>query len=327
VTKVLSLRQDGVMELDMEAVVEAARLAPSVHNTQPWQLVLAADGLEVRADRSRQLAFLDPTARQLHLSCGAAVEFARIALRATGHECSVETLPDADDPDLLARLRVGEAEPASDVDRALAAAIPRRYTDRGPYDEREVPAAVLDDIGRRCGELDAWVRVLAPDERSAVVVVLADAEAAEAGEPQYAEELARWTASRRQGEGIPPEALPSWPGDRVSDVPLRDFGGHAVHPRPADTAAGNPPGVERDTVVMLGTALDEPGWWVAAGRGLGWALLRIVAAGLSAQPLGQAIDLASGRARLRRELHLVGHPQFLLRIGYGAGQPSTRRRE
>jgi hypothetical protein len=53
--------------------------------------------------------------------------------------------------------------------------------------------------------------------------------------------------------------------------------------------------------------------------------LRITAAGLSAQPLGQAIDLAAGRARLRRELNLVGHPQFLLRIGYGSGQPSTHR--
>jgi len=77
---------------------------------------------------------------------------------------------------------------------------------------------------------------------------------------------------------------------------------------------------------MLGTAVDEPAAWVGAGRALGWALLRVAAADLSAQPLGQAIDLAAGRARMRRELDLVGHPQFLLRVGYGHGQPATHRR-
>jgi hypothetical protein len=112
----------------------------------------------------------------------------------------------------------------------------------------------------------------------------------------------------------------------VSDVPLRDFTGRDLHPRPGDRAEDAPPGVERDTVLVLGTSQDEPGAWVTAGRALGWTLLRIAAAGLSAQPLGQAIDLATGRARLRREFDLVGHAQFLLRIGYGTGQPSTHRR-
>jgi hypothetical protein len=158
-----------------------------------------------------------------------------------------------------------------------------------------------------------------------LVLILTDAEAAEAEDPRYAEELARWTTERQPDEGIPPEALPSWPADKVSDVPLRDFTGHGEHPRPRDNAADVPPGVERDSVLMLGTGEDDPGAWLVAGRALGSALLRVVAGGLSAQPLGQAIDLAAGRARLRREFHLVGHPQFLLRVGYGTGQPATRR--
>jgi hypothetical protein len=312
-------------DLELDVVVRYAGLAPSVHNTQPWRFVTSSDAVEVWADRTRQLTFLDPTGRELLVSCGAAVEFAYLAVRDEGWSCDVEVLPAPGDPDLLARLRVGEATPASALEAALAEAIPRRYTDRGPYEQREVPAELLDDITHRCTELDVWVRLLNREERSALVLILADAESAEADDPRYAEELKRWTSERGQDEGIPPEALSEWPSDRVSDVPLRDFTGHAAHPHaggPADT----PPGVERDTVLMLGTGPDEPWAWIAAGRALGWAMLRIAAAGLSAQPLGQAIDLAAGRARLRREFDFVGHPQFLLRVGYGTGQPATHRR-
>lgn len=309
---------------EVDVVLQFAGLAPSVHNTQPWRLTRTGDVIEVRADRTRQLGFLDPTGRQLNISCGAAVEFGRLAVRDAGRACAVETLPEAHDADLIARLRVGEEQPPTTLEVALAEAIPRRYTDRGPYDDRPVPQEVIDDIAQRCRELDVWLRSLNRDERSGLVLILADAEAAEAEDPRYAEELARWTTDRREDEGIPPAATPSWPADRVSDVPLRDFTGHAAHPHAGGTSDA-PPSVERDTVLMIGTASDHAGAWVAAGRALAWCWLRITAAGLSAQPLGQAIDLAAGRARLRRELNLVGHPQFLLRIGYGSGQPSTHR--
>ena len=310
-----------------DVVVQYAALAPSVHNTQPWRFAGDADVIEIRADRTRQLAFLDPTGRQLHLSCGAAAEFAYLAARDSGRACVVETLPEHRDADLIARVRLGEPQPPTPMETALAEAIPRRYTDRGPYEDRDVPAELIDDISRRCAELDVWLRALTREERSTLVLILADAEAAEAEDPRYAEELARWTTGRAADEGIPPEALPEWPADRVSDVPLRDFTGHAAHPHLRDTAVDLPPSVERDTVLMMGTGQDDAGAWVAAGRALGWALLRVAAAGLSAQPLGQAIDLAAGRARLRREFNLVGHPQFLLRVGYGTGQPATHRHQ
>jgi hypothetical protein len=38
---------------------DRARLAPSVHNTQPWQLRLHVDRLELWLDDSRRLAAMD----------------------------------------------------------------------------------------------------------------------------------------------------------------------------------------------------------------------------------------------------------------------------
>lgn len=208
----------------------------------------------------------------------------------------------------------------------MAAAIPRRYTDRGPYTDRPVPTQLLSDIRTRSAALGTWIRFLdRPGERAVVATILAEAEATETADPRYVQELARWTSEQANEDGLSiAAAAPSWPADRVSDVPLRDFTGHGQHPRAGGDDA--PPGVEHDTIVLLGTAVDDTASWLLAGRALGWLLLRCAVDGVSAQPLGPAIDLPAGRAALQRELAIVGHPQVLLRVGFGAGQPGTRRK-
>lgn len=312
-------------ENDLSLIIECASLAPSVHNTQPWDFHGTDVGIEVLADTTRQLDFLDPTSRQLQISCGAAIEFGYLAARAAGRQCRVQLRPDAGRPELLARLELGGDEPATDLETALAAAIPRRYTDRGPYSDEPISPQLLIDTQTHCAELGVWVRILdKPSARTVVAMILAEAEAAEAADPRYAEELARWTSEQPQEQGVArAAAAPSWPADRVRDMPLRDFTGHASHRHPG---ADEPPRVERDTLVLLGTAMDDDASWLLAGRALGWLLLRAAVDGASAQPLGPAIDLPDSRAALRRELGLVGHPQFLLRVGYGSGQPGTRRK-
>ena len=54
-------------------LIETAVRAPSVHNTQPWRFHVGPAGLELHADRSRQLPAVDPFGRELLISCGAAL--------------------------------------------------------------------------------------------------------------------------------------------------------------------------------------------------------------------------------------------------------------
>src|SRR3954465_284742 len=185
---------------------------------------------------------------------------------------------------------------------------------RGPRPGGPVPPSVVADIEHRATQLGAWARELhRQEDRRALITVLYDAEQAEAADAEYVKEIAAWTNSS-DDVGIAPEATPTWPADRVPDVPLRDFAGHGLHPTPGDSPDA-PPTVERNLLLLLGTGTDAPGSWRAAGRALGAALLRAAADGIAAQPLGQAIDLPHGRERLRRELGLAGHPHFVLRLG------------
>lgn len=50
------------------AAVDAARRAPSTHNTQPWTFRRTNDGLELVADATRALSAVDPEGRELIIS-------------------------------------------------------------------------------------------------------------------------------------------------------------------------------------------------------------------------------------------------------------------
>ncbi|MCW2579177.1 MAG: Nitroreductase family protein [Blastococcus sp.] len=314
-------------------IVTAATKAPSIHNTQPWVFTASPDRLEVATDPGRALPVLDPTGRQRVISCGGAVEFAVVAIRAQGYGVEVTQLPDAGDPDHLATLRVTEPVAPTETDRKRAAAIEHRHTQRGAFLPRAVPSELVDSLQAEAREFGIWVKhVSQSEEEVASVFLTSRAEEMEQREPAYLAELERWLRTDPAAvDGVPVEAVPSAdPATRPSNWLIRDF---VVGSRPEDRpSAGEdrdapPPPVERPTVLLLGTENDDRYAWLDAGRALGRLLLSATDAGLAASPLTQALDWPATRSQLRSRLSLVGHPQMLLRLGYPAttGTVSGRR--
>lgn len=307
-------------------IVEAATRAPSIHNTQPWLFTGYPDRLEVFTDPARALQVLDPTGRQRVISCGVAVEFAAVALRAAGHDAVVEMLPDVRNADHLATVRPGEDVNSSDQRRTMAEAIARRHTERAPFLPRAVPPGLVDELQAAAGAFGVWLKpITRSEEEVATVFLISRAEEIERGEPEYVAELKSWLRTDPSAvDGVPVEAVPSEdPATRPSNWLIRDF---VVGSRPAERSPfrtvdedAPPPPVERPTVVLMGTDNDDRYAWLQAGRALGHLLLRVTAAGLAASPLTQALDWPGTRAQMTSRLSLVGHPQMLLRLGY----PST----
>jgi len=309
---------------ELRLITTYASLAPSIHNTRPWRFTALGHTVEVHADPERQLSYLDESARQLHLSCGAAVEFARLAFRALGYSCIVRLAPRADDPLLVATLTAGGPDTALAIERRLFEAGARRYTDRGPYADSAVPSAVIARMREAAAAVGCWVRVLdRPGDRLLASMLLQKAAAIEAEDPRYRDELDRWRRTDVCVDGVPVAAAPRWPADLVPDVPLRDFRGtsspHSARPQER-------PDVERDTLVLLGSDADDRLSWLRTGRALAALLLTATDANVVAQPLGQVTDIPATRVQLQRVLGLLGYPQLLLRMGYGSGRPTTGRR-
>ncbi len=310
------------LEEQLRHVVEAATLAPSVHNTQPWRFVLLENGFELHADPSRGLPVLDPTGRQLHISCGAALLSARVSARALGLDSTVEVLPDRLQPGFLARLVLSPGPAPDDAEIALALAVLKRHTVRGPFESRRLAPELLEVLRRAAEGEGAMLRALISEgDRVELEVLLSGASAAQEQDPDYRAETAAWVRPSAAGDGIPVEALAPVTG-RGSSLRLRDFA--LADP---EHVTGEAPPVEEPDVVVLSTVGDGPHGWLCAGQALGAVLLHAAEHGVQAQPLGQVTDLPATRLRLAAALGLVGTPQMVLRLGYAEAHAATPRRE
>jgi nitroreductase len=299
-----------------------ATLAPSVHNTQPWRLHLADGRLDIYADLSRQLQVLDPTSRQLLISCGCALMNARVALAGAGHGVRVERADEPSRSTPLASLTTTDES----ADLALAALDPvleLRQTNRRQFAEDEVAESVMDILQEAAAAEGASLFTIRdPEQRIAVATLSQRADAIENLNPAYRAELRAWTSddpSRR--DGVPSLAVPHVDGSSEDDVPIRDFDTRGTGGLPSRTRSSM-----KQTMVLLCTDSDTPAHWLRAGEALERVLLEITRHGLSASLLTQVTEVPSTRAELRQELQLLRHPHVLLRIGRAPITPASRRR-
>src|SRR3954467_7221045 len=120
-------------EDDLHRAAAAGIRAPSLHNSQPWLFRLRDGGIEVLADRTRQLAVADSGGWAVRIACGAATLNARLALAVAGTPAEAALRPDHDEPDLVARLTPGPQRSPTYLEEDLYAAIGRRHSNRRPF--------------------------------------------------------------------------------------------------------------------------------------------------------------------------------------------------
>jgi len=298
------------------AILDAARHAPSVLNTQPWIFRIGGETIELRADRRRQLPALDPHGRELMISCGAALAVLRVAARHYGLRAIVDRLPEADDPDLLARVGFTPAEPPAD-DR-LFRAITLRHTHRRDLADEPVSeglAAALVDAAAQGG---AWLRLLTrPDDKETVAHLVDEAVRVQAQDPAVVADVRAWL--RPDGDPRP---------DGVRDGDQGAWDRRADVRTPAAAVARHKAGLieAAPAVAVLGTDADTPAAWLAAGMALGEMLLVAADRGLAVSYANEPIEV---NGAWRRRLSAVvggGHPQVLVRLGRPVAVAGTPRR-
>lgn len=301
----------------VDAVLDVAVRAPSIHNTQPWAWRLDSEGLALLADRTRQLAIADPDGHSLLISCGAALHLTELALRAKGWQVSTRLLPDPPDPDVLAVFDVtGHGKPdersVEQVDAALA-----RRSDRRPFAQHEVSTEVIEVL--RSAGSDAAARVDFPtgtDERINLAVAVSWADRVERDDQAYRDEMNQWIRDpdvHAVVDGVPLQAIPHVPvgSPRHTDVPLRDFEvgmtGQQLITQDVD---------EQPLIAVVFTDSDTAADHLRSGQALMRLLIEAQLQGLATCVLSQAVDFAAFRTRVQGLMGWVGFPQIMVRVGY-----------
>lgn len=307
----------AIPETTIRAILDRAVRAPSSHNTQPWLFEVAGDTVCLHADRRRALPVNDPEDRELTISCGAALLTLRAAAAGEGIGAAVTAFPDADDPDLLARVRLGgEADPEL---AALAPLIERRRTYRKRFAEAAVEADRLRPVLAAAVREGAMLTALEDEEaRAGIAALVSEGDQCLWADRRWRRELAAWMHPRRKGDGLtmPGLAVP------VAQLVVRSFDmGGGTGARDAEIAEHSP------VLALLGTPSDGPEDWLAAGQALQAALLAATGAGLQASYLNQPIQVAHLRQKLQSLVPGAGIPQVLLRLGVpGEELPAAPRR-
>lgn len=320
-----SFPRDAGADDRLRFLLHYAVLAPSSHNSQPWRFRVHDGTVWLYADRTRALPVVDPDDRELVISCGAALGFLRIAIRRFGNLDETTLLPDAGDDDLLAKVRIGDPRDPTDAEVRMFEAMPRRRTNRKPFEQRLVPDALLGSFQQSAELEGAWFEVIRDEaKRSMVAELVAVGDRAQGSDPSFRRELAAWVHPNRSQsrDGMPGAAfgmsdLASYAGPLV----LRTFDwGRGRAAKDHEIALGSP------VLAALGTDVDTPAAWLQAGQALARVLLLGASMGVSASYLNQPIEVPELRPKLREVVGRGGHPQLLLRMGYGSnGRPTPRR--
>ncbi len=319
----------------LRPVLEAVRIAPSAHNTQPWRLVLASDdALHLELDPRRGLPGSDPAGEMLAYSLGCAVEAAATVADVEHERCPRTPAPGSSAGGVVhARWN----EPAANAGLALLA---RRCTDRRPFERTPPAPRDLEPLVRAAARHGLGLALL--DDRARIRragSLTAQGAAHCLGEPGYLEELLCWThvvpgPSPAADDGFTPETLCLDPASRWLVLWLK----RSAVLRRALSRLGlarvlgwqAAAGLRASGALALLVAPDASDWAqrVRAGRGLMSTWLAATRAGVGVQPVHFPLALDTARARIMELFGVAGtgHAVALLRLGRVQGPPVRARR-
>lgn len=303
------------------AAMSLATRAPSVHNTQPWRWRIGEHSLHLHAEPTLQLRHTDPDGRDLLISCGAVLHHAAVALYALGWLPTVHRFPDPTEPNHLAAIEVVPCTPQQ-PEIALAAAIPRRRTDRRFFSGWPVPLGDIAMMTARAARLGIGARRVTVNPT--IKFALRQAVSHNVQDAEYLTELAIWSGRYASVAGVPARSTPV--PDYSATVPGRIFAGAALH-QPDGVSATD----DNGTLLALGTSSDTPLDHLRAGEATSAVLLTATAQGLASCPVTEVLEDPECRAIISSDVfgdELL--PQMLIRVGWAPLNadplPSTPRR-
>jgi nitroreductase len=308
-----TLAGDGA-EVTLTRLAAYGTLAPSPHNTQPWEFRVDGGALTISPDLSRALTVADPRGRALTISLGCSAASVLVAAAASGVGMTPRIAADGS-----VRLALADAG----ADHALARLFPAllsRVTDKRDYPPDGVDPPEL-----------AWPPGISvcyvgdPEGREHIAGLHRQAVDDLSREGSFARELAGWLRAdpadpRRDGMTLP---LPPAAADalitalRASGEPLRQMG-----ERDAQALAAGP------LIGLLTSAEETAAAWTRAG--LAWQHLALAAHahGLAVAPLTAIVENPATRQAASAHVPAGQHLQMLFRLGKSPGPlPPTPRRD
>ena len=297
---------DKTLSEKLTFLLNYAQLAPSSHNSQPWQFSVQESDVHLYPDLDYWLKVADPERREMYISLGCALENLLVAAEhfQLGYQASF--FSDRDDKEHFASVAFSDDSPTVNVrDPGLFDAILQRRTSREPFQSRLIPKEELLQIKAAWLEKDLHLHFIANIEhKRQLAKMVQTADETLYSNPAYRDELADALGQGAFGT--------RWPWSRLSRFMLRYFNiGARLGKQNAQALMSAP------VLIALSTEKDDAISQIKVGQLYERIALTATKLGLSTQPLSQILEIPSLRQQLAGMLpdaKLV--PQHFLRLGY-----------
>lgn len=289
-----------------------AQLAPSSHNSQPWQFAVQESAIHLYPDLDYWLKVADPEQRELYISLGCALENLLVAAEHFQLGYQVSFFSDRDATQHFATVNFAEDKPIRNVrDPALFKAIQQRRTNRQVFLPRLIPKEELMQIKAARLEQDLHLHFIANiEQKRQLARMVKAADKTLFANPDYRRELGETLGEGAFGN--------KWPWSRLAQFMVQRFNlGARIGKQNAQHLMSAP------VLVVLSARSDDPIEQIKIGQLYERIALTATKLGLSVQPLSQILEIPSQRQELTSLLPASGLlPQHFFRLGY-TSQPAT----
>lgn len=307
------------LKTDEHQILYLASLAPSGHNTQPWQVKsLAPYHWIIGNDSSKWLPAVDPTQRETILSIGAFLQNLNYAANSFGYECEIKIIAKTNQDENLAEVKLLKTGRSLSYDTKK---IIRRRTVRSHYLDTVLKKEDQDHL---LGEEPDFLHYIPNSVKSHQWLneQTLEANRIQTYRDAAQEELADWirfssidaerhsdglTTASMEIEGIPAWILRNFYGKKdVLKKSFREQGLDKVKEQLAHSAGW----------ILITSRNNDTETLIETGRRMQRLFLKVRARNIALHPMTQILEEPITAAALNPAIGIKDPVQFILRCGY-----------
>ncbi len=287
-------------------------LAPSSHNSQPWRVTVGESEILLSPEYLRSLPESDPHHRELYVSLGCALKNLLTAADYYGMSRVVDYFPPEFSHDI--RITFGNPSASARDPRHAALAIPRRSTNRAPYDEPFDDTSFCDWIKGLSSDVISIDVISDGVKKGKIADVVSNALVAAMDNPEFRHELSQYIKSNVTASPI--------------GMTMNAFG----MPTPVSLFASfilrrwnvNKKTLSQDRelltkhtpyFVVISAREDRPLDWLHVGELYEEIALEATLRGLSTAPMTASIEIGDYYKQLQNILGTSFRPHMFFRLG------------
>ncbi len=299
----------------LKFLLNFAVLAPSGHNSQPWEFSIVNDAtVDIFINKERSLKKGDPQGRLLLMSFGCLIENLLIAGDFFRVKPTINYFPSSN-PLHVARVVFEYNGKTSNKKDHLIFQITKRHTNRGPYKDQKIPNDFIALVGQKSNEKVKGQIISDKNLKEAIANLVLESNVVIMDKDYFREELSHYIKSNftKSHTGMPGFTL-------GLPAPVSIFASWLIKKtnmsRKSEKADEKLLKQGTPAFLIISTQSDKREDWLNTGFFLQNVWLLAQLQGLNCAPFASVIQIPEFREKLQKALNSNYFPQIVLRVGY-----------